>query len=362
MHLLHRSRRSRASVLLAVLVFIAMASGILVLFLADASEKIKYYGLFYNRDDLRAKAYNGLDIALAVISEVNEIDQKINAPAQGWGNPLGYSGIELEDVSIRVTDESSRIPLRDADEELLSLFFEEMEIGPGESGEMIDSLLDWTDEDDLVRLNGAETDHYVDQETPIKPPNAPIQSWDELKLIKGFDEYLFDENGLPNEVHARFLSTFTLYDVGQVNMNAATPFVLDLLGRHEGFDAGDLPEYIAGDDGERGTEDDNLINSQDDYYYPPGAGGRSSLTGIETRTFKVDVTARSGGASFLISTIVRLGGSASGDAGGNANRATARLRDVDEDRGERQTADPSADTAALNYPFEIIRLVENYQL
>ena len=51
-----------------------------------------------------------------------------------------------------------------------------------------DSLLDWVDMDDKVRLNGAEESYYEkNQQVNYKPRNfSAIQSVDELKLVKGF--------------------------------------------------------------------------------------------------------------------------------------------------------------------------------
>ena len=52
-----------------------------------------------------------------------------------------------------------------------------------ERDRMIDCLLDWVDPDNLVRLNGAE------DEPGYKPSNAPLKTVDELKRIKGWEEF-----------------------------------------------------------------------------------------------------------------------------------------------------------------------------
>src|SRR5205085_10226463 len=53
-----------------------------------------------------------------------------------------------------------------------------------ERDRMMDTLLDWIDPDNLVRLNGAE------EEEGYKPPNrGRLLRLDELKKIKGWEEF-----------------------------------------------------------------------------------------------------------------------------------------------------------------------------
>ena len=51
------------------------------------------------------------------------------------------------------------------------------------AAEMIDCLLDWVDPDNLVRLNGAE------DEPGYKPADKPLTSLDEVKRIRGWEEF-----------------------------------------------------------------------------------------------------------------------------------------------------------------------------
>ncbi len=59
-----RPRPCRGSILIAVLALTALVSFILLEFMEEATAKIKYYGLFYNRDDLRTEAYSVLETTL----------------------------------------------------------------------------------------------------------------------------------------------------------------------------------------------------------------------------------------------------------------------------------------------------------
>lgn len=62
--------------------------------------------------------------------------------------------------------------------------------GP-ELEEVIDAVLDWRDEDDSLRPNGAEDDHYQSLQPPYAPRNGPFQSLEELLLVRGVTEEMF---------------------------------------------------------------------------------------------------------------------------------------------------------------------------
>ncbi|MCG8651997.1 MAG: general secretion pathway protein GspK, partial [Pirellulales bacterium] len=56
---------------------------------------------------------------------------------------------------------------------------------PGMTEEVAESILDWLDEDDEPRPNGAELDYYSSLPTPYEPANGPLQTVDDLLLVRG---------------------------------------------------------------------------------------------------------------------------------------------------------------------------------
>ena len=56
---------------------------------------------------------------------------------------------------------------------------------PGMTEEIAECILDYLDEDDIARTNGAEKDYYATLPTPYEPADGPLQSVDELLLVKG---------------------------------------------------------------------------------------------------------------------------------------------------------------------------------
>jgi general secretion pathway protein K len=67
--------------------------------------------------------------------------------------------------------------------ELLRKYLEVKGIDLNERDQMIDTLLDWIDPDNLVRVNGAEND------ADYKPTNQPLRTLDELKRVRGWEEF-----------------------------------------------------------------------------------------------------------------------------------------------------------------------------
>ena len=356
---------SPGSILAVVLGLIALAGFILIAFMEEATARIKYSGLFSNRNDLRVQAYSMLETSFAVINEIREIDRGLYGPAQGWGDPLGYAGIEPPedfDVKIVIEDETGKISLLLITPQALNVLFEEMGIPLDEAESLTDALLDWTDEDDLTRLEGAETDFYETSDPPYMPANAPLQSWYELRLIKGFDTLFFDPEGDPNEYYRQFLSAVSIYHDQPVNINSAGALVLKVLSRVEGIDIIGLFDHLSGDDEMRGTGDDRWIIDRDSPYFPIGQqqGSQMGMADMFTGLFKITVSVHRGEARFLLSTVAAWTG-----ANPSAASGTIPTRNIQQSQLQTRRLKQAANTdygSALGYPFHIMHLSENRRL
>lgn len=72
---------------------------------------------------------------------------------------------------------------------------------PGMTIEIADSILDWLDEDEEPRPYGAEQEYYSVLPTPYEPKNGPIDSVEELLLVRGVTpDLLFGVDGNRNGV------------------------------------------------------------------------------------------------------------------------------------------------------------------
>lgn len=173
--------------------------------------------------------------------------------------------------------------------------------------ELLGCLTDWQDNDDLHELNGAESDDPFYRDRGYKCKNGPVDTIDELLLIKGWTEEIvygtaaedLEDTETPMTGVASYL---TNWGDGKVNPNSASVEVLRSMYLSEDLiDA--ILEMRMGPDGEPGTDDDGI--TQEDF----------SALGLSTDQFTltpefVTVTSKgeSGGLVSQIKCVFKLGG------------------------------------------------------
>lgn len=98
-------------------------------------------------------------------------------------------------VEVSIVDLSGKVSINAVDEPLLQDILSAcgVQMGAGQTA-VINSILDWRDQDDLHRQEGAEKDYYMALESPYRPKNGPLESIEELLLVKGIDRDLFHGN------------------------------------------------------------------------------------------------------------------------------------------------------------------------
>lgn len=87
---------------------------------------------------------------------------------------------------------------------------------------LADAVIDWIDQNDTALPDGAESDYYALLPTPYRAHNGPIDSLEELRLIKG----------VTDDVYNRLVPHLTALqsgDIYKINLNTADPIVLGAL-------------------------------------------------------------------------------------------------------------------------------------
>lgn len=96
-------------------------------------------------------------------------------------------------VRIRLLSETGKIDLNKADEVLLQALISQ---APSDEEQqmtgLVNAILDWRDDDDLVRIDGAEKKEYQDAGLGYQPRNKPFQSIEELQLVLGMNESIYE--------------------------------------------------------------------------------------------------------------------------------------------------------------------------
>jgi general secretion pathway protein K len=103
----------------------------------------------------------------------------------------------------------------------------------------VDSILDWRDPDDFIRINGAENEYYQSLKEPYDCKNGNFDSVEELLLVRGITPELFygkkikeKEGEAGKGVPVAMKDLFSIYAAGeQIDINSASlPVLRAVLG------------------------------------------------------------------------------------------------------------------------------------
>jgi len=140
---------------------------------------------------------------------------------------------------VRVIDEAGKLALNKLDASVFRLIFENLEIPEEEAETIADSIVDWSDSDDLHLTNGAESEYYEGLDRPYRAKNANFDSVQELLLVRGVTrEIFYGYDGIPG-----LIDLFSVFNnARQINLTSVTPEVMQAL---TGMDPEEADEYGA---------------------------------------------------------------------------------------------------------------------
>ncbi|QDT29818.1 General secretion pathway protein K [Gimesia panareensis] len=226
------------STLLVVLVVVVMLSLGAYTFSELMIVEMEATNIYGRSLQSRELALSGIELAAAYVGDRSEIDgwNSYHNPSQFQNTNLvpgevprvsGYFSVvapvvtDAQSKTIRfgLSNESGKLNLNilateEEDELELELETEDVTLTavdrlmyiPNMTEEIASAILDWIDEDDDPRAYGAESDYYSTLESPYYAKNAPLESLDELLLVRDVTpELLYGEdtnrNGIldPNE-------------------------------------------------------------------------------------------------------------------------------------------------------------------
>jgi general secretion pathway protein K len=208
---------------------------------------------------------------------------------------------------VDIQDESGKLNVNLVSEAQLAALIEAAGIPQPDSGIILESILDWKDQDTAHRTNGAEDDYYQSLDPPYRAKNGRIDTIEELLLVRGvtpdyfYGRYEKGPDGAP--VYriglARLLTVYSTR--GQVNVNhAPLPVLLSIPG---------IPEDAA-----RAIYEQrkirpfrNIAEMRNSIPFPVGTWG-AQLTTAQTGVFTLTAEAReeNSKARRVIRTIISL--------------------------------------------------------
>lgn len=276
-------RARRGSALIVVLWCLFFLSGLAVAIYTRVSPQIGLVGYLKERAVAYSAARAG--VKQAVFTMDGDETQDYDALNDTWAdNEEAFKDIRLSEevyTSVKydweddggetqtrygLVDEERKININTASFEALERFLESVgQTTSQQATDIANSILDWVDEDDDPRENGAEDGYYVSLNPGYPCANAKFQVLEELLLVKGMTREIFDN----------IKAYITVHSLGRVNLNTAGRYVLEALGLESAL-ADKVLQFRRGNDGQEGTLDDNIFQTIETAVASlTGAGGLS---------------------------------------------------------------------------------------
>ncbi len=155
------------------------------------------------------------------------LSQSQESPDGSWREEKLGQGL----YRVRLLDETGKININRVNEETLRTILTNLGIEEPLRSILADSILDWRDDDDLTRINGAESDYYLSLSPSYTAKNGLFDMVEELLWVRGVTPELFygqkDESGLRR---AALRDIFTVDSpADRVNLRTASAEVIHAL-------------------------------------------------------------------------------------------------------------------------------------
>ena len=268
----------------------------------NSSMRSELYAASNFKDNVRlgCMARSGVNCALALLFE-DARSSSFDSMHEAWAHSgefssfsasffdEGHFDVEINDLSgkIRINrlvagngsydPQQKAILIR-----LFTLIFPDIE--PEEAEDIADAIKDWIDQDNEMTRFGAEDSYYQGLESPYSCRNGPLESIEELLLIKGITGARF----YGTENHPGLSRYLTVYDddTGRININTVDPIILQALS--VGMDADLVDQIIAYREDEKNDLSDpgwykTALGTNEDILDPALIGTNSSLFEIKSR-------------------------------------------------------------------------------
>ena len=277
----------------------------------------------FSRKELKAEmlARSGVEIARMqlILDQRSPTEAGFDALNQAWATnadlyvdqPLGEGK-----YNVTVIDEESKLPISKLSQDQLKRLMDVLGIDPSDGDVIVDSILDWIDQDDLHRLNGAENDYYESLSPPYASKDGPLDRVEELLLIRGVTKEIYGGEPATEDAPARpglgdLVSTLSS---GQVNINTAPAPVLQALLGLDDSQISLIMNRRDGSDGVAGTEDDQPFRSVEEFLTQLGSipGPAKQQLGqvltVNSTFFTVKATGEVGGVKRTVEAVLRRQG------------------------------------------------------
>lgn len=229
-----RKADERGVALLLSLLILTLLVALILEFDAEARREYREAAAF--RDNFKATMLTraGVQAARAVLQQdvlrEKQTGEKYDALTDLWAMPIKNYAIGDGLLSAQLQDERGKLNLNDlaantGDElqkktkiQRIKRLFELLQINQ----DLVETLVDWIDQDNIPQPAGAESLHYQSQKPAYRAANGPIPSLGDLRLVKGFTPDIIDRL-------SRYVTVYPQEGGAAVNLNTADTLVIQAL-------------------------------------------------------------------------------------------------------------------------------------
>lgn len=287
-----KNAKARGAAIMLALWALFLLSAMVISWALDIDTRLTISGNANRIVEATAMATSGAEIAIHPMVKPGSANLR-----GSFGSGLSYEA--------RITGEGGRLnlnwiaapPENLARIELLRKYLETKGVDLNERDHMIDCLLDWVDPENLVRLNGAE------DEPGYQPPNRLLMSVDEVKRIRGWEEFT---------ARPDWDKDFTLKSTGPIDLAWAPRDVLLALPGMSEMRVDQFITHRTGPDGLEATEDDPPLTNPAEVGFALGLSPEqfkqlqaSGLVGLNDSVLRVESIGKSGAVTRTVRMVIR---------------------------------------------------------
>lgn len=224
----------RGVALLLALLILTLLVALILEFDAEARREYREAAAF--RDNFKASMLTraAVQAARAVLRQDFLRDKQtgeiFDGPTDLWAMPIKNYAIGDGLLSAQIQDERGKLNLNDlaanvGDEiqkkariRRVERLFQLLQINP----DLVDTLVDWIDQDDNPQPAGAESLYYQSQKPAYRAANGTLPALGDLSLVKGFTPDIIDKL-------SRYVTVYPQDGGAPVNINTADPLVIQAL-------------------------------------------------------------------------------------------------------------------------------------
>jgi len=270
--------------LVTVLLVVAIATVMAVAMVQEQQGFIHITRGFLSRGQAGQYALGGEELARQILQEDHSEGENRDYLTETWANPELHFEFEEGEVNLQITDLQGLFNVNSLSSENTLAGIARQRLvnllsAVGADPRFSDRIQDWIDSDTSARPAGAEDFDYLVYEPPYRTGNAMVQDVSELGLL-GFEPKILQQvmpffTALPD---ARTI----------VNLNTASPYILQALAPELSFEAVDV--LI-----QRREQEETGFETVEAFLQLPELAGVSIVTdglGVQSSFFEVRTIAR----------------------------------------------------------------------